>query len=40
MVKVFHADLWGLREGEYRYLTESDVGTIEWRVLEALIEGK
>jgi len=32
--KVFHADLWGLREGKYKYLAEADVKTVEWEAIE------
>ncbi|MFQ6044568.1 MAG: N-6 DNA methylase, partial [Candidatus Poribacteria bacterium] len=28
--KVYHADLWGLRENKYRWLSENDVRTTEW----------
>jgi hypothetical protein len=31
--KVYHADLWGEREGKYNALRESDVETIEWTQL-------
>jgi hypothetical protein len=34
MGKVFYADLWGLREGKYRYLLESDISTTSWQELE------
>jgi predicted helicase len=33
-VKVFYADLWGLREGKYKYLFENDVRTTNWQELE------
>jgi len=32
--EVYYADLWGLREGKYRYLLENDVSTTEWQELE------
>ena len=32
--EVYYADLWGLREGKYRYLLENDVSTTEWQALE------
>ncbi|MFQ5812653.1 MAG: type ISP restriction/modification enzyme [Anaerolineae bacterium] len=32
--QVRYADLWGLREGKYRYLWENDVSTTEWQELE------
>ncbi len=30
MTKIYHADLWGLREDKYRYLLEHDITTVEW----------
>ena len=32
--EVYYADLWGLREGKYRYLLENGVSTTEWQRLE------
>jgi hypothetical protein len=32
--EVYYADLWGLREGKYRYLLENDVSTTDWQTLE------
>jgi len=32
--KVYYADLWGLRDGKYRYLLENDVSTTNWQTLE------
>ena len=32
--EVYYADLWGLREGKYRYLWENDVSTTDWQALE------
>ncbi|NLL90609.1 MAG: N-6 DNA methylase [Dehalococcoidales bacterium] len=32
--KVNYADLWGLREGKYKSLFESDIATTEWTALE------
>ena len=32
--EVYYADLWGLREGKYRYLLENDISTTEWQELE------
>ncbi|MBM3235898.1 N-6 DNA methylase [Candidatus Poribacteria bacterium] len=32
--KVYHADLWGLRENKYRWLSENDVRTTEWQELK------
>ena len=32
--RVYHADLWGTREGKYKYLSETDVNTTEWRELQ------
>jgi predicted helicase len=32
--KVFHADLWGEREGKYQWLAEQDVTTTEWTELK------
>ena len=32
--EVYYADLWGLREGKYRYLRENDVSTTDWQPLE------
>jgi hypothetical protein len=34
LAKVHHADLWGLREGKYKYLAEADVKTVEWEAIE------
>jgi hypothetical protein len=31
---VYHADLWGLREGKYHYLLENDVSTTDWQMIE------
>ncbi len=31
--KVYHADLWGTREGKYRYLSETDVALTSWSEL-------
>ena len=33
--RVYYADLWGQREGKYRYLLENDISTTEWQALEA-----
>ena len=32
--KVYHAELWGLRQEKYACLAESDMGTTEWQKLE------
>ena len=32
--KVFHADLWGKREGKYAWLEEQDVKTTDWETLK------
>jgi len=32
--RVHYADLWGLREGKYRALTESDISVAEWQELK------
>jgi len=32
--RVYHTDLWGLREGKYLALSESDINTIEWKELK------
>ncbi|MDM8558971.1 type ISP restriction/modification enzyme [Candidatus Parabeggiatoa sp. HSG14] len=32
--KVFHADLWGERDGKYHWLEEQDVTTTQWTKLE------
>ncbi|MDM8560255.1 type ISP restriction/modification enzyme, partial [Candidatus Parabeggiatoa sp. HSG14] len=32
--KVFHADLWGEREGKYAWLEEQDVKTTDWEALK------
>lgn len=32
--RVFHAEMWGTREGKYRALAESDVSSTEWTELE------
>ncbi len=34
--QIRYADLWGLREGKYRYLWENDVSTTEWQELEPI----
>ncbi len=34
--QIRYADLWGLREGKYRYLWENDVSTTEWQELKSL----
>lgn len=34
VAKVYHADLWGLREHKNSYLTQKDVRTTEWRELK------
>jgi len=34
LAHVQYSDLWGLREGKYRYLRENDVSTTEWQALE------
>jgi predicted helicase len=34
LARVQYADLWGLREGKYRYLRENDVSTTDWQTLE------
>lgn len=34
--KVGYADLWGLREGKYRYLLENDIRTTNWQDLEPM----
>jgi len=33
LTSVRYADLWGLREGKYRYLRERDVSTTDWQTL-------
>ncbi|HEU65985.1 MAG TPA: DNA methyltransferase, partial [Chloroflexi bacterium] len=30
MAKIYYADLWGLREGKYRTLAESDIAATDW----------
>ncbi len=37
LVQVKYADLWGLREGKYRYLLENDVSTTDWQELEPTV---
>jgi hypothetical protein len=32
--RVYHADLWGLREGKYEALAEMELGTVPWRDLQ------
>jgi len=32
--EVYYADLWGLRDGKYRFLLESDITTTDWQTLE------
>jgi hypothetical protein len=32
--KVFHADLWGKRDGKYAWLEEKDIKTTDWKKLE------
>jgi len=32
--RVYYADLWGLRDGKYKYLFENDVGTTKWQELK------
>jgi len=32
--RVYHTDLWGLREGKYLALSELDINTIEWKELK------
>jgi len=34
LAQVKYADLWGLREGKYRYLLENDISTTDWQTLE------
>jgi hypothetical protein len=34
--EVYYADLWGLRDGKYRYLLENDVSATEWQTLEPM----
>ena len=34
LAQVKYADLWGLRDGKYRYLLESDASTTDWQELE------
>jgi hypothetical protein len=34
LARVQYADLWGLREGKYRYLRENEVSTTDWQPLE------
>jgi len=36
LAKVFYADLWGLREGKYKYLFGNDVLTMQWQELEPI----
>ena len=36
MARVSYADLWGLRDGKYRYLLENDVSTTDWLTLETV----
>lgn len=31
--RIFHAELWGLREDKYKWLRENDIKTIEWQEL-------
>ena len=32
--RVYYADLWGIRDKKYEYLSENDVDSTEWRELE------
>jgi predicted helicase len=32
--RVYHADLWGLREGKYEALAEMELGTVPWEELQ------
>ncbi|MBM3235821.1 DNA methyltransferase [Candidatus Poribacteria bacterium] len=32
--RIYHADLWGLREGKYKILTETDVSETQWTELQ------
>jgi hypothetical protein len=32
--QVYHADLWGLREGKYEALAEMELGTVPWQELQ------
>jgi len=34
MARVSYADLWGLRDGKYRYLLENDVSTTDWQTVK------
>ncbi|MBW1690932.1 MAG: hypothetical protein DRG87_03900 [Deltaproteobacteria bacterium] len=34
LAKVFHADLWGLRERKYEYLFGNDAQTTQWLELK------
>ncbi len=34
LAQVKYADLWGLREGKYRYLLENDISTTDWQELD------
>jgi predicted helicase len=31
--RVFHADLWGLRENKFRQLRKNDITTIQWKII-------
>ena len=33
---IHHADLWGGREGKYEWLTDNDIGSTEWNVLDPI----
>src|SRR4030043_2426193 len=32
--RVYYADLWGLREGKYRTLSETDISVSDWKKLK------
>jgi predicted helicase len=34
MAKIYHADLWGLREGKYRVLSKTDITATDWEELK------
>ncbi len=36
--EVYHADLWGLRENKYKYLTTNNISTTEWKKIEPLAQ--
>lgn len=32
--RVFHADLWGVKEQKFRFLSDNDLGTVQWEKIE------